>query len=181
MNRLLFFLPLVALLALVITFGFGMQRDPKILPSPLVGQPVPSFELASLEEGGQALMSSLLASDGEPKLLNVFASWCVSCKVEHPLLMRLAEEGVPIYGLDWKDRPEDGRAYLAARGNPFRAVGSDPSGRAGIELGVTGTPETFVIDARGIIRHRHVGPITAEVWEEELAPMLARLRAEAAA
>jgi cytochrome c biogenesis protein CcmG/thiol:disulfide interchange protein DsbE len=179
-NRLLFFLPLVALVGLIVAFGLGMQRDPKILPSPLVGQPVPSFELASLEEGGPALMSSLLVSDGEPKLLNVFASWCVSCKVEHPLLMRLAGDGVPIYGLDWKDRPEDGRAYLEARGSPFRVVGSDPSGRAGIELGVTGTPETFVIDGRGIIRHRHMGPITAEVWEEELAPMLARLREEAA-
>jgi cytochrome c biogenesis protein CcmG/thiol:disulfide interchange protein DsbE len=95
--------------------------------------------------------------------------------------MRLAAEGVPIYGLDWKDTPEDGRAYLAGKGNPFRAVGSDPTGRAGIDLGVTGTPETFLIDGRGIIRHRHVGPISAEIWETDLKPRIERLRAEAAA
>jgi cytochrome c biogenesis protein CcmG/thiol:disulfide interchange protein DsbE len=180
MRRLLAWLPLVALAGLLVAFAFGMQRDPKVLPSPLVGKPVPAFALASLDGGSSGLDSRLFA-DGEPKLLNVFASWCVSCRVEHPVLLAIAAEGVPIYGLDWKDTPEDGRAYLAGKGNPFRAVGSDPSGRAGIELGVTGTPETFVIDGRGIIRHRHVGPITAELWEEELRPMFERLRAEAQA
>ena len=181
MRRLLFLLPLLGLVGMLSAFALGLGRDPKVLPSPLVGKPVPAFELARLEADGGAFASAALAADGEPKLLNVFASWCLSCKVEHPVLMRIAAEGVALYGLDWKDRPEDGRAYLASRGNPFRAVGSDPSGRAGIELGVTGTPETFVIDGRGIIRHRHVGPITPEVWEETLRPMLARLRAGSAA
>lgn len=177
MGRLPFALPLLGLLALLAALGLGMTRDPRRLPSPLVGRPVPDFALAPLVDGGAPLVASALAGDGEPKLLNLFASWCTSCRLEHPMLMRIAAEGAALYGLDWKDTPQDGRAYLAARGNPFRAVGSDPDGRAGLALGVTGTPETFVIDGRGIIRHRHVGPITAEAWEATLRPMLARLRA----
>ena len=181
MNRALYIAPLGLLLLLLLAFGLGLGRDPKELPSALIGKPLPAFELAALEPGGMALSSTALAADGEPKLVNVFASWCTSCRAEHPKLVQLAREGVPIYGIDWKDEPAAGRRYLAERSNPFRAVGSDPAGRAGIDLGVTGTPETFLIDGKGVIRLRHSGPIDDAVWAEKLAPMLEQLRAEAKA
>jgi cytochrome c biogenesis protein CcmG/thiol:disulfide interchange protein DsbE len=181
MNRALYLAPLGLLLLLLAGFSLGLDRDPKDLPSALIGQPLPAFELSALEPGGKPLASASLAADGEPKLINIFASWCTSCRVEHGKLVQLAGEGVPIYGIDWKDEPAAGRRYLAERSNPFRAVGSDPNGRAGVDLGVTGTPETFLIDGKGIVRMRHTGPIDDQVWQEKLAPMLAQLRAEAEA
>lgn len=181
MKRAFFLLPLALLFGLLLVFGLGLGRDPKDLPSALIGQPLPSFDLPALEAGQPNLASRALATDGEPKLVNVFASWCTSCRAEHPKLVQLAREGVPIYGIDWKDEPAAGRKYLAERANPFRAVGSDASGRAGIELGVTGTPETFIIDGKGVIRMRHSGPIDDEVWAIKLAPLFAQLQAEAKA
>jgi cytochrome c biogenesis protein CcmG/thiol:disulfide interchange protein DsbE len=111
-------------------------------------------------------------------LLNVFASWCVACREEHPMLMRLKAKGVAIQGLDWKDEAADGAQWLTDRGDPYGLVGNDRTGRAGIDLGVSGVPETFVIDRRGRIRYRHVGAITPQAWDQTLAPLLARLRAE---
>ncbi len=181
MKRAVFLAPLGLLLLLLLAFAMGLGRDPKELPSALVGQPLPAFALDALEPGSAPLASAALAKDGEPKLINVFASWCTSCRAEHGKLVQLAAEGVPIYGIDWKDEPAAGRAYLAERSNPFRAVGSDPSGRAGVELGVTGTPETFLIDGKGVVRMRHAGPIDEQVWQTKLGPMLEQLRAEARA
>ncbi|QMW21938.1 DsbE family thiol:disulfide interchange protein [Sandaracinobacteroides saxicola] len=179
MKRLLFLIPVLALAGLIAVFGIGLTKDPKILPSMMIDRPLPPFTLAGLDAASPGLSHRQFR--GEPKLINFFASWCVSCRVEHPMLERLAAEGVPIYGIDWKDEPAKGAAYLAQFGNPFRAVGSDPNGRTGIDMGVSGSPETFFVDARGRVRYRHVGPITPEVWAETLKPIWDGLRAEAKA
>lgn len=176
MKRLLFLLPILVLAGLAAVFAVGLQRDPSVLPSQLIGRPLPAFSLPGLN-GQPGLTSTELR--GEPKLLNVWASWCPPCRAEHPVLMKLASEGVPIYGLDWKDKPEDGAAFLADLGNPFRRVGNDASGRTGIDLGVSAAPETFLIDAQGRVRYRHVGPITPEIWQDTLKPIYDKLKAEA--
>jgi len=177
MKRLLFLLPLLVLGGMAVFFGIGLTRDPSKLPSTLIDRPLPRFAMTGVAPGSPGLATADLA--GRPALLNVFASWCAGCRVEHPLLMELSRQGVPIYGLDWKDKPADGAAWLAAYGNPYRRVGNDEAGRVGIDLGVTGAPETFVVDARGRVRHKHVGPITREVWETELKPLLAELEGRA--
>jgi cytochrome c biogenesis protein CcmG, thiol:disulfide interchange protein DsbE len=133
---------------------------------------VPEFQLPALE-GGDGLSSEDLK--GRVSLVNVFASWCVPCRVEHPVLMRLAEEGVPIFGINYKDPPDQAKAWLAELGDPFEKIGADRNGRVGIEWGVYGVPETFVVDAEGRIRHRHVGPIQARDLERTLLPILAEL------
>lgn len=175
MKRLVFILPLLLLAAIIVVFGAGLTRDPSILPSQLIDKPLPAFARPGLHPGDPGLASTDFR--GEPKLLNVFASWCIACKVEHPMLMRLKAAGVPLYGLAWKDKPAASAALLAESGNPYRRIASDEPGRVGIDLGVTGAPETFVIDAAGRVRYRHVGPITEAAWEETLAPMLKDLRA----
>jgi cytochrome c biogenesis protein CcmG, thiol:disulfide interchange protein DsbE len=178
MNRLIFIVPLLLFGGIAVAFGIGLTKDPSIIPSQLIDRPLPAFDLPGVEAGAPGFASADLAT-GTPKLLNVFASWCTSCRVEHPLLMQLKAEGVPIYGLDWKDKPVDGAGYLAQYGSPYLATANDENGRAGIDLGVTGTPETFVIDGAGRVRYKHVGPITPEVWAEVLQPLMTRLAAEA--
>lgn len=173
MKRLLFVLPLLLLGGLALAFGYGLTRDPSKLPSTLIDRPLPEFRLAGVTPGTPGLATADF--QGRPALLNVFASWCAACRVEHPMLVQLAREGVPIYGLDWKDKPADGAAWLEAHGNPYRRVGNDESGRIGIDLGVTGAPETFVVDARGRVRYKHIGPITPEDWEGTLRPLMVRL------
>ena len=176
-RRLLFFVPVVALAVLAGLLWLGLGRDPEALPSTLIDRPLPAFELAPVRTGDD---HGLATADftGRPMLLNVFASWCVGCRVEHPFLMDLAARGVAIQGLDWKDPPGAGAAWLTEHGDPYAHVGDDPDGRTGIDLGVSGAPETFIVDAQGRVRHRHVGPITPEVWETELRPILQRLEAE---
>ena len=148
MARLFFILPISAFLVIGVYFMAGLKRDPAYMPSMLIDRPAPEFSLppiAGREEG--------LSSDdfkGEVTLLNVFASWCVACQVEHPVLMRIkSEDSVPLYGLNWKDKPGDGAAWLARHGDPYSKIGDDADGRVAIEFGVTGAPETFVIDADG--------------------------------
>jgi cytochrome c biogenesis protein CcmG, thiol:disulfide interchange protein DsbE len=172
MRRLLYLIPIIVFAAVGIGLAVGLTRDPSTLPSALVDRPVPEFELPGLE-GGDGLSSKDLR--GRVTLVNVFASWCVPCRVEHPVLMRLAEEGVPIYGINYKDPPDQAQAWLAELGNPFQKIGADRSGRVGIEWGVYGVPETFVVDAEGRIRHRHAGPIQARDLEQTLRPILAEL------
>lgn len=174
MRRLAFIVPIVLFLMVAAALGLGLRRDPSVLPSMLIDRPIPTFDLPGLTPGDTA---GLASSDftGKPMLLNVFASWCVACVMEHPMLLQLEAEGVTIHGLNWKDEPAAGAAWLAQRGNPYTRIGSDPRGRTGIDFGVTGAPETFVIDGQGRVRYRHVGPITPEVWTETLEPMLARL------
>lgn len=174
MRRLLYVAPVAALLVIVGVLWVGLGRDPSALPSTLIDRPLPAFDLAPVRPGdAEGLASEDFTS--RPMLLNVFASWCVGCRVEHPFLMELEQRGVVIQGLAWKDAPADSLAWLAERGDPYARIGADPEGRAGIELGVSGAPETFIVDASGQVRHRHVGPITPEVWEEELLPILRRL------
>ncbi len=177
MRRLLFLAPVAAVLIVLGVFAFGLRRDPSLLPSTLIGKPVPDFNLAPVRAGEPGLASRDLR--GGPRLLNAFASWCVSCKLEHPILLALKAQGVPIDGLDWKDTPAAGGAYLAKEGDPYARVGSDPTGRAGIDLGVAAVPETFVVDGAGVVRYKHVGPISPDDWNKTLEPLMARLSAGA--
>lgn len=177
MRRLMFFAPVAALLVLAGLLWLGLGRDPEALPSTLIDQPLPAFELAPVRPGEVHGLSNADFT-GRPMLLNVFASWCVGCRAEHPFLMQLREQGVIIQGLDWKDPPGAGAAWLAEHGDPYVQVGDDPQGRTGIDLGVSGAPETFVVDAHGRVRYRYVGPITPEAWTRDLQPILQRLEAE---
>ena len=175
MRGALFLLPAALFAAVMVAFVIGLGHDPSQLPSTLIGKPLPAFALAPVRPGGPGLKSSDLR--GEPRLLNVFASWCVSCRLEHPVLLALKARGVPIEGLDWMDEAADGAKYLADNGDPYGLVGNDRSGRAGIDLGVAGVPETFVVDGRGVVRYKQVGPITPEDWERTIKPLMARLAA----
>jgi cytochrome c biogenesis protein CcmG/thiol:disulfide interchange protein DsbE len=176
MKRLIAIAPAALFVLVLLGFVAGLRRDPAILPSMLIGKPLPAFALPPLKADAPGLASADLT--GEPQLLNVFASWCGPCKEEHPTLLQLRAQGVRIAGLDWKEEAADGARWLAANGDPYVAAGNDSSGRAGIDLGVSGVPETFVIDRRGRVRYRQVGAITPEVWAQTLAPLMARLRRE---
>ncbi len=176
MKRLVFIAPVALLVLVLVGFGLGLRRDPSILPSMLIGKPLPAFALPAVRPGDRGLASQALA--GQPALLNVFASTCGPCLIEHPLLLRLKAEGVMVAGIDWKEPPEQGAAWLAQHGDPYVLAGNDPEGRAGIDLGVSGTPETFVLDRHGRVRYRVVGAITPEVWNATVQPLLTRLRDE---
>ncbi len=177
-SRLVYLAPLLLFLVLAGAFWIGLGRDPHSVPSALIDQPVPAFALAPIQ--GRATGLSREDLKGQVSLLNVFGSWCAACRIEHPLLMRLADERViPIYGVDWREPDRAaGPAWLARHGDPYTRIGDDPDSKAAIALGVTGAPETFVIDAEGMIRYKHIGPITADVWTSTLWPIVERLRAE---
>jgi cytochrome c biogenesis protein CcmG/thiol:disulfide interchange protein DsbE len=177
MQRLFPLIPILIFAAVSTGLGLSLSNDPRKLPSMLIDKPTPTFALGALEDGGSGLSSDDLK--GRIVLLNVFASWCAGCRVEHPMLMALAENsGIPIYGVSWKDERSSGARWLKANRSPYVRVGDDQSGRLGIDLGVTGVPETFVIDRTGRIRYRHAGPITDDVWQETFEPLLAELRTE---
>lgn len=170
-------MPILAFVPLAAALGLALLNDPRKMPSQLIDKPVPPFVLAGLTADEPGLSSSDLAAG--IKLVNVFASWCAGCRVEHPTLLRLQREGVvPLYGINWKDKPGDGLRWLKAHRSPYLKVGDDASGRLGIDLGVTGVPETFVIDRTGRIRYRHAGPVTEDVWRQSFEPLLAALRKE---
>ena len=177
MRKTVFLLPLLAFCALVAWFALALRPsyDPQTLPSAMIDQPAPAFDLGSLNGGPNLVLSGL---KGQVVLVNFFASWCAPCRVEHPILMRLAEqEHVALYGIDYKDRPEAAKQILAQLGDPYRAIGLDPDGTTGINFGVYGVPETYVIDKSGQIRKRFVGPLTAEALDQELLPLLKKLNA----
>jgi cytochrome c biogenesis protein CcmG/thiol:disulfide interchange protein DsbE len=176
MRRLLFLMPVMAFALVIAAFLFGLGRDPSKLPSTLIGKPLPAFNLPPVRDNDVGLKTADLTR--QPALLNVFASWCVSCRVEHPMLLQLKAEGVPVEGLDWKDEAVDGARYLAQNGDPYALVGNDRTGRAGIDLGVAGVPETFVVDKKGRVRYKHIGPIAPEDWAQTIKPLMDRLRAE---
>jgi cytochrome c biogenesis protein CcmG, thiol:disulfide interchange protein DsbE len=180
MKRLLFILPIIAFAGLAAFLGYGLTQDPKELPSQLIDRPLPEFVLPGIaaEPGGGPGLASA-SFKGEPRLLNVWASWCAACPQEHPVLERIAAEGFPVYGIAWKDKPEDSRAFLARYGNPYSGMGSDFPGRTAIDLGVTGAPETFVVDKKGRVRFKQIGPISPDVWEGQIKPLMQQLRAEA--
>lgn len=175
MRRALFLLPLVLFLVLAGYFALALRPgyDPQMLPSAMINKEAPQFDLAGLNGQGLALD----ALKGSPVLINFFASWCVPCRVEQPVLMRLANlEHVPLYGIDYKDQPEDAAKLLAQFGDPYRRVGLDTDGHVGLNFGVYGVPETYVLDATGRIRERFVGPLTAEEVDNELLPLLKALK-----
>lgn len=173
--------PLVIVVALVGIFGKRLMdvsggEDPRFVPTVLTNTPFPDMDLAALPGRTQG---GLATADlkGEVSLVNVWGSWCVACLVEHPTLNALSKEKlIPIHGIAWRDPPEASMAWLAKHGDPYARVGQDPRSVAAIALGVTGAPETFIVDANGVIRYKHIGPITAEVWETKLAPLIAQLK-----
>jgi cytochrome c biogenesis protein CcmG/thiol:disulfide interchange protein DsbE len=174
-RNLLFILPVLFFLALAGYFALALRPgyDPHALPSAMIDKEAPHFALAGLN-GDAGLSRDGLK--GGPVLINFFASWCVPCRVEHPLLMRLSEQDhVPVYGIDYKDKPEDARKLLAQLGDPYRAIGLDSDGRVGLDFGVYGVPETYVLDRTGHIRKRFVGPLTARLVEKELLPLFKEL------
>ncbi len=176
MRRLAYLAPVLLFAALVAAFAAGLGHDPSKLPSTLIDKPLPPFDLPAVRVGDVGLKSTDVV--GQPRLLNVFASWCVSCRIEHPVLLQLKAQGVPIDGLDWKDEPADGQKYLIDQGDPYRLAGNDRGGRAGIDLGVAGVPETFVVDRHGRVRYKHIGPITPDDWNGVIKPLMDRLGAE---
>jgi cytochrome c biogenesis protein CcmG/thiol:disulfide interchange protein DsbE len=164
-SRLKLFVPL-GLFALLAALLFrGLSLDPQALPSALIDKPLPQFSLPALAQNGQISTEDIA---GEPMLLNVWATWCISCRVEHPYLQRLSESGVTIYGLNYKDDPVAARSWLKDLGDPYRANIVDAQGSLGLDLGVYGAPETYFIDASGVVRYRHVGVIDERVWEGRL-------------
>lgn len=172
-----YLLPLIIFGALVILLVIGLGKDPSKVPSPLVGKPVPEFSLPELTDRGRSLGDDDLR--GQISLVNVWASWCASCRQEHQALMALSEEtDFQIVGLNWKDDERDALAVLRMTGNPYDRIGYDPDNDVGIDWGVYGAPETFVVDRDGIIRYKHIGPIDRKVWEETLQPLVAQLKAE---
>lgn len=177
MTRFLALAPILAFAVLVAIFGIGLTKDPAAIPSQLIDRPLPAFTLPGLTANAPGFAHTDLR--GKPMLLNVFASWCAACPQEHPMLTKIAAGGVPVYGIDWKDTPAEATAWLAKLGNPYTRVASDPTARTGIDLGVTGVPETFVVDASGRVRYKQVGPIDQATWDTVLRPLLAKLEAEA--
>ena len=170
-----FLIPLVVFVVLVGFLYKGLALDPSEVPTPLLNKPAPAFKLQELQNASQTLSPADLR--GKVWLLNVWASWCVSCREEHPVLLRYSKSGeVPIYGLDYKDTREDAMRWLQQLGNPYVNVGFDTDGQVGIDYGVYGVPETYVIDRQGVIRHKHIGPITDAVWRDEIMPIVRKLK-----
>lgn len=174
--RLRFFLPLFAFIALVGLLWVGLSLDPRAIPSPLVGRDAPAFDLPELREPETRFAHTDML--GKPALFNVWASWCVTCRHEHPMLAELRRMGVPVYGLNYKDTRSDALRFLAQFGDPYNAVGFDESGLVGIDWGVYATPESFLLDRHGIIRFKHIGMITPEVIETKILPLYRQLEAE---
>jgi len=163
--------PLAGFVLLLALLGAGLGLKPREVPSPLIGRAVPGFALTTLEDPGRTLGPADLPRQAH--LINVWASWCVACQAEHPLLVAFAREtGVPVIGLNHKDEAQAARRWLQRHGNPYRMSLLDPQGSFGIDLGVYGVPETYVVDARGVIVHKHVGQLTPEVLRHTIAPLL---------
>jgi cytochrome c biogenesis protein CcmG/thiol:disulfide interchange protein DsbE len=169
---------LIPLLLFVILVGFlavGLSRDPQAIPSPLIGKQAPAFEVPQLADPKK--MFSPESMRGQTWILNVWASWCVACREEHPVLVELGKLQVaPIIGLDYKDKREDAMTMLSLQGNPYLLSAFDANGRVGIDYGVYGVPETYVIDQAGVIRFKHIGPITMAVLNQKILPLLAKLK-----
>lgn len=170
-----FLLPLALFVALAAILGAGLKLDPREVPSPLIGKPAPDFRLARLDDPQAMLSRSDLL--GQVWMLNVWASWCGACRDEHPALLAFArEKRVPVYGLNYKDSRADGLRWLAREGDPYVASLFDADGRLGIDFGVYGVPETFIIDQQGVVRFKHIGALTADVIRERIAPQLKALQ-----
>lgn len=170
-------LPLILFLALAVVLAKGLTRDPRLLPSEMINRPFPEFELSDLYDAQKTITRADIL--GQVTLVNVFGSWCTACVQEHPKLMELTNENkVFILGVDWRDTRERGMRWLAHYGNPYAKTVFDADSLLAIDLGITGAPESFLVDKTGNIRYKHVGIITDEVWDEILAPMVKTFEAE---
>ena len=168
--------PLVVLVGLLVVFALSLNRDPSLIQSVLIDKPAPQFSLAAVEGTGVPGFDTASLS-GEVTLVNVFASWCIPCRDEHPVLVALKEQtGVRLFGMNQKDAPENAVAFLKELGNPYDAIGADSNGRTSIDWGVYGVPETFIVDAKGIIRFKHVGPLTMDDIASEMIPAIEKAR-----
>lgn len=169
-----FILPLVVFLVLAGFLFVGLGLNPHEVPSPLIDKPAPAFTLPQLRDPARNFSAAEMK--GKVWLFNVWASWCVSCREEHPVLVTLAQQNiVPIYGLDYKDKREDAEQWLKKGGDPYTLVASDADGRVGIDYGVYGVPETYVIDKQGVIRYKQIGPVTLQSLKETILPLVAKL------
>ena len=174
-RRLAFLLPLGVFLILVVALALGMTRNPGTIPSALIGKPVPQFSLPPVKGRTLGLSSDDLR--GEVSLVNVFASWCVACREEHPVFMQMKDDGiVPIHGLNYKDQPDNAAKWLNTMGDPYARTGADVNGRVAIDWGVYGVPETFVITRDGRVAYKHIGEVTPKVLKETLLPLIRRLQ-----
>jgi cytochrome c biogenesis protein CcmG/thiol:disulfide interchange protein DsbE len=170
-----YLLPLGIFVIIAVFLGVGLKLNPREIPSPLIDKPAPSFDLPQLHDPGLRFSSEQMK--GKVWLFNVWASWCVSCRQEHPYLVELARTGeVPIYGLDYKDDPDAAKGWLARWGNPYTLSAVDADGRVGIDFGVYGVPETYLIDQQGIIRFKQIGPLTPNVIQGSVLPLVRQLR-----
>lgn len=173
MKRLLMLLPLAVFLVVAVFLYRGLFMDPTELPSALIGKPLPAFSLPSVEDQQQLISAEQIK--GKPALVNVWATWCVACKVEHPVLNKLASQGVVIHGVNYKDDNVAAQKWLKDFHDPYQLNIRDEQGTLGLDLGVYGAPETFIVDKQGIIRHKYVGVIDERVWREKLAALYQEL------
>jgi cytochrome c biogenesis protein CcmG/thiol:disulfide interchange protein DsbE len=179
LRRILFILPPLIFLVMLGIFGWQLlqDKDPRDLPSALLQKPAPGFDLPPVPGASTPGFSDADLKDGGIKLVNVFASWCVPCRAEHEVITKLAKEyGLPVYGINWKDKAPDASAWLSDLGNPFTAVGYDHDGRVGIDWGVGGVPESYIVDGQGVIRFKQSGPIYPKDIEEKILPVLKELK-----
>lgn len=176
MRRLVLLIPLVLFLGLAVFLYRGLYLNPESLPSALIGKNFPAFNLPSVEDDQRMITEQALL--GRPALVNVWGTWCVACKVEHPVLNKIAQQGVPIIGVNYKDQNTDAREWLATFHDPYVLNINDAKGTLGLDLGVYGAPETFLIDRQGVIRYKLVGEVSEQVWEEELKPRYEELLAQ---
>lgn len=170
-------IPLAVFVVLSALLYMGLGGDKSSVPSPFIGKTLPTVDIPDLHSPGERFTSADLTGLGEPVLLNVWASWCPPCREEHPVFVDIADQ-VPIYGINYKDKRDDALGWLERLGDPYEAVGFDEDGRAGIELGLYGVPETYLLDGEGHIRYKHVGAVTRDVYEETLSPLIREIRRE---
>lgn len=175
MNRkIIVFLPLVLILGICLLLLAGLQQDPKKIASALIGKPVPEFHQGDLLASEKTLSNKDLPKQAH--LINIWGSWCYYCKLEHPLLMEIAQQGVQIVGLNYRDKPQSAVEFLRNFGNPFVSVIADPQGKLAMQLGVDGAPETYLVDEHGVIRYRYSGALDETAWRKELLPELEKLK-----
>jgi cytochrome c biogenesis protein CcmG, thiol:disulfide interchange protein DsbE len=174
-----YLIPLGLFLVLVVFLAIGLGRDPHEVPSPLINKAAPTFRLPQLKAPDKTFSAEDMR--GKVWVMNVWASWCITCRDEHPLLLEYAKSGaVPIYGLNLKDRPEDALAWLSELGDPYVLSASDLEGRVAIDYGIYGAPETYLIDQGGVIRYKHIGPVTPDVWSDKFLPLVQELNRQGA-
>ncbi len=177
MRRLAFAVPVVVFVAIAAMFAisFALDLDPSKLPSALTDQPAPQFALPPIEGRPNSLGLSTADLQGVPSVVNVFASWCVPCLAEHPIITRMTEDGIAVYGINHRDEPTDANRWLDRHGDPYDRIGADFDARASLEWGVTGVPETFILDAQGHIRHKIIGPMSPDIYERQVLPVIREL------